>query len=143
MGLLTDIVVADETEAVAIAESPVPSQKWPGVDVEGIDVIKLGLLWAELSHQVYDPELVTAFSELHTASDEGPWVLRVPEPLAQLLADVNDATAASAAEVLVTKEEFEPDGWTVQDVRDVVVELGVLARQALGAGKSLVMWTSL
>jgi len=141
MGVLTDIVVADDTEAPAVAAAAVPSERWPGIDMKGVDEFMLALLWAELSHQASGPELETAFTALHAASEEGPWVSRVPKPFVRLLAQSDDTAAASAARALLAHAEFET--WELHEVREVVDGLRALAREAVRTGKSLILWVCL
>lgn len=144
MGVLTDIVVADSAKAADVASDPDRLRKWPGVDAKGIDSIKLARLWALLSK---DPSKENAGAEFEVvydaAGDDGPWVFRVPEPLVQLIAALDEASTTPVATAWGKSEEFILDGWDADAVRSVLSDLQKLARQAVSRRHALLMWMSL
>jgi hypothetical protein len=143
MGVLTDILVADESEASAIASEGVPTKRWHGIDAKGIDQVKLGTLWALLTEQAYKSELIADFISLHEVSEEGPWVYRVPGSLVKLLAELDDKRAAKTSLTWAATEEFELDGWEGSQVRSFLDQLRSIARDATAKRKGLLMWMSL
>jgi hypothetical protein len=144
MGVLTDIVIANESEAKAIATSSVPSREWPGIDAKGIDQVKLGTLWALLTGQDFKVEsVVNEFVTLHEVSEDGPWVFRVPPQIVKLLADLDDERANTTALAWAATDEFVLAQWEGGAVRSILDELRSLARSANATSKSLLMWMSL
>ena len=113
MGVLTDVVIADEGEAEAVATERVPAKRWRGIDAKGIDQVKLATLWARLAQRGLDVEsivkLTTDFAALFEVSEEGPWVFRIPRPLVELLADLDDQGAVTTAVEWASTEEFMLD----------------------------------
>lgn len=141
---LTDIVIADDEEATELGRSVAPSVRWRrgGIDAKGVDQVKLATLWSLLTRRSFD-EVFGDFETLHEESDEGPWVVRVPPPLARVLADLDDATAAEIVPKWAATEEFLLDRWDAGDVGKFLDELRSLARDAESKGKGLLMWMSL
>ena len=90
MGVLSDLVLASESDVERIGESRVPSQDFPGIDVKGIDTIKLGTLHSFLTGKDFD-SLLPEYDPVLSVSEEGPWVFRVPGELAAALANLPDA----------------------------------------------------
>ncbi len=84
MGVLTDVVIADEGEAEAVATERVPAKRWRGIDAKGIDQVKLATLWARLAQRGLDVEsivkLTTDFATLFEVSEGGPLGLPHPWP---------------------------------------------------------------
>jgi hypothetical protein len=142
-GLVTELVIADEREAVAVAEAPAPSRRWPGIDAQGVDQVKLASLWALLAGRAPDETLIHAFTPLAEISEEGPWVFRFPAALAAALAALDERRAAAAAAAWARTEALEVEGWEPADVRALLDALRGVARAAAAAGKPLLMWVSL
>jgi hypothetical protein len=55
MGVLTDFVAIDRSEAQRVCDSLCPSQDFAGIDAKGIDPVKLGALYALLTGTAFDP----------------------------------------------------------------------------------------
>ncbi len=140
---LTDLVIAEEREARAVADEPGPRRRWTGIDAEGVDQVKLAKLWALLAGREFRDELVYEFVPLHEVSEEGPWVFRVPDPLVQLLAELDDARAFPIVSAWAGIEELELDGWEPESVAPLLDGLRSLARGAHAQKKSLLMRVSL
>lgn len=142
-GLVTELVIADEHEAVAVSEHPAPSRRWPGIDAQGVDQAKLATLWALLAGRPPDDALIHAFTPLAEVSDEGPWVFRVPAELAAALAALDPRRTPSSAAAWARSDELEVEGWEPGDVRALLDALRGVARAAAAARKPLLMWVSL
>jgi hypothetical protein len=148
MGVLSDIIVADPSEAAAInAAEGAHLEQWPCLESRDIDPVKLGTLWQVLSGgSPDDVDAVSAYmmdTVLDQPTPSGPWVFLVPEPLTAALAALGDAAQAPVAERWAATEEFVLDRWQVDDVRDYLRELVARARAARESGKSLLLWMSL
>ena len=143
MGVLTDIVIAHEREAPAVAGEAAPSRRWTGIDATGVDQVKLATLWGLLSGREFRNEWVAEFVPLYEASEDGPWVFRVPDALVQLLADVDDGRAPAIAGRWADTEELQLDEWEPDDARGTIDDLRGLARKARAAATPLLMWVCL
>ncbi len=142
MGVLTDIVIADDAEAVLRAS--VPSEAFPGIDAKGVDVTKLDLLRAILSDSEWDAASVRDFAVLAQEDEQdGPWVFAIPTDLVQAMAGLDGRERKRIAESWAEIEEFKLDGWKRSDVRMLLDALCGLAERAREQGKRLMMWVCL
>lgn len=138
-GLVTEIVMADERDALAVAEDATPSLRWPGIDADGVDQAKLAILWAILSGDAACAERVEAFTPLAEVSEDGPWVFRVPPPLVAALAGIDVGRAPAVAATWARAEELELEDRAPDDVRRLLDGLRGVARAAAVARKPLLM----
>ena len=159
MGLSSDFVVADRSEATAVADT-VDRERWPSLQSSGFTILEVGLLHfvltgADPDAPVSPPRFVTspfsgkeaqvtvgtAYLDGFTCHDDRgeAWVHEVPPSLVEELAKASglDAVAAKWAQL----EELE--GADPEDVKGVLVELQGLARLAREQKKSLLLCTSL
>jgi hypothetical protein len=141
--LVTDLVVADEVEARAVADDPAPCRRWPGIGAPGLDQVKLATLWALLSGEEFRDHLIEAFAPLEEVSQDGPWVFRAPPPLVAALAALDPARATEVATAWAETDVLAVDGWEPEDVRELLDGLRGLARAASAARKPLLMRVSL
>jgi hypothetical protein len=146
MGVLTDFVVASVSDAQRVGESSsCPSRDFDGLDAKGIDTVKLGSLYSVLTGEPTDPGLSGRCTLLFMASDEGPWVMQVPEDLVKLLAELAPKELGSVAAAWAQTEEFSPayENWPVTLVQEVLEGIAELCRQAVAEGKAVLMWMCL
>jgi hypothetical protein len=141
VGVLSDIVVADESQAEAILSMSVPSQELPGADVKGIDTIKLATLESILTGQPY--EQVESHDPVAGDSDGGPWVFAVRPSLVSALATASDTQLSAAATEWSATEEFQLDAWPLDAVRSVLAELTRVSKLATNERKRVFLWMSL
>ena len=140
MGVLTDLVMADEHEAAAVAEADVPIEKFPGVDLKGVSAIQFMTLQWMLTGKRVD-ELFNGYEPVAVASDQGPWVHLLPNELTSALARQSDAQLADLAMRWAATEEFE--GWSQDQVRDVLQSFARFAAEAHAKGKRVFAWICL
>lgn len=147
MSLLTDIIIADRSEAAAInAAGGRHHKKWKTLDGKDVDQVKLGTLAQILAGKTLRAKNVAAFvadKELHGAPGEGPWVYLVPADFVQSLAALSERDKETVAARWAATEEFQLDGWAASDVADYLHELVAYARQSQKLGKDLLMWICL
>src|SRR5690349_13348511 len=103
MGVLSDIIIADPSEAGAINKMAGSHLKhWPCLESKGIDTIKLGTLSQILnSRSLDDVDTVARFMMdrcLDEASEDGPWVYDLPPELASSLASLDNESEEAVAE---------------------------------------------
>src|SRR5580658_1743086 len=102
MGVLSDIIIADRSDAAAInAANGAHLKHWPCLGSKGIDTLKLGTLSQILNDRpVDDVNAVATFmmdGVLDQRSDEGPWVYLVPQQLHSALSSLGEGTRESVA----------------------------------------------
>jgi hypothetical protein len=142
MGVLTDLIMADEGDAEKIVESHYPLGEYPGVDIKGIDSVKLNTFHGILTGKSFE-ELLPQYSPVAEASEEGPWVFMLPVELVERLSQLDDTSVEETAVKWGTTEEFTLAGWDQSAIVTVLGEIVNLARRATSEGKRLFAWMSL
>ena len=159
MGILSDFIVADPTDAGAI-DAATDRARWPTYQSKGFTQLEVAYLHFLLAgadpHAPTSPpkvvvnpftkreatvSVLVAYLDEFTCllQTEGSWVHRLPEAL---VAEIATATnLASIAEAWAGCEELH--GAEPKSLRDVLIELQRLARLAKAEKKSLLLWTSL
>ena len=77
MGILTNIVAAEEDEYAAIGESLRPVDEWSGIERRGIDTAKIATLHCLLTGDEFE-EAVGNYEPVYVG-DEGAVVLRIAD----------------------------------------------------------------
>jgi hypothetical protein len=139
MGILTNIVAAEEDEVEAIGDSLHPVDEWSGISLRDISIAKIATLHSLLTGDLFDDAAVLC-EPIYISPAEGALVLRLAEELKERLAELDeDALEAIAAELTAT-EEFESAGWDEEEVGGMLADLAELARLAESQGQTLFVW---
>ena len=138
MGILTNIVAAEEDEFAAIGESLRPVDEWSGIERRGIDTAKIATLHCLLTGDEFE-EAVSAYEPVYVA-DEGAVVLRIADEVLERLATLDEEALDLVAEELAATEEYEMEQWETEDVQALVIELAELARLAESQGQVMFVW---
>ena len=138
MGILVNIVAAEEDEVEEIASSLHPLEEWSGIERRGLDIAKFATLHCLLTGDHFD--LAAPLYEPVCVSAEGAWVLRMDDAATQRLADLDEEALTLVAEELAATETFEYEGWPEEEVLTLVLVLGELARLAETQGQVLFIW---
>jgi hypothetical protein len=141
--VLTGIVVAEEREAAAVAREAMPRSSWAGIDLRGIEVVKLASLWSLLASREFHLETIEEFLPLHEESDDGPWVYRFPADLAQLLAELDEDAVEPIAGAWAATDELALDGWDPSSTGALLRDLRAIVRAARERRKPLLLWMTL
>lgn len=138
MGILTNIVAAEEDEFAAIGESLHPVDEWSGIERRGIDTAKIATLHCLLTGD----ELGYALSRYEPvyASIEDALVLRLADEVTEKLATLDEDALMRVGEELAATEEFELEGCDADEVQDMVLALAELAQIAESQGQVLFVW---
>ena len=142
MGVLSDLVVAPETDAQRVAEALVPSKAFGGIDIKGIDTVKFATLHAIVTKRTFE-DVLPEYDPAVQVSDEGPWVTRIPPELVAALAALTADERDRVAAVWAKTDEFRLDRWDVGHVAAGLDAICRLAKKATGAGQALFLWMSL
>ena len=138
MGILTNIIAADEDEVEAIGESSRPVEEWSGIERRSIDTAKIATLHCLLTGDEFD-QAVGAYEPVYVA-DEGAVVLRIADEVMEKLATLEEEMLERVAEELAATEEFEMEDWDAEEVQALVMDLADLARLADSQGQVLFVW---
>jgi len=138
LGILTNIVAAEEDEIAAIGESLRPVDEWSGIERRGIDTAKIATLHCLLTGDEFE-EAIGAYEPVYVA-DEGAVVLRIADEVMERLATLDEDALDLVAGELAATEEYELEQWDAEDVQALVMDLADLARLADSQGQSLFVW---
>ncbi|MGE5467570.1 MAG: hypothetical protein ACM3Y9_09125 [Ignavibacteria bacterium] len=140
MALVTNIVAAEEDEVEAVGQSDRPVDEWSGLEARDIDSTKLATLHCLLSGDDLE-EALGAYEPVYDAlDDDGAIVVRIPTSIAERLAELEEESLEEIGAELAATEEFELDGWPVEDVQALLVAMGDLARLAEAQGQVMLAW---
>jgi len=138
LGILTNIIAAEEDEFAAIGESLHPLEEWSGIERRDMDTAKIATLHClltgdelEQAFYLYEPVYVGV---------EGALVLRLTDEVVDKLATLDEEALERVAEELSATEEYELEQWDADEVQDMVMELAELAQLAQSQGQTLFVW---
>ena len=140
MGVLSELIIGDQKKAERIAKMGMPSKVFEGIDIKGIDTIKLANLNAILSQKTYED-----FEFMHDpiGSTEGTWVFLIPPDLVATLASLKSESIAGIALEWGKTEEFRLEKWPEPLIEQTLSEICDLASKALAAKRDVLLWMSL
>jgi hypothetical protein len=138
LGILTNIVAAEEDEYAAIGESLRPVDEWSGIERRGIDTAKIATLHCLLTGDEFE-EAIGSYEPVY-ATDEGAIVLRLADEVLERLATLDEDALELVAEELAATEEYEMEQWDAEEVQALVMELADLARLAESQDQVLFVW---
>lgn len=138
MGILTNIVAAEEDEFVAIGESLRPLEEWSGIERRGIDTAKIATLHCLITGEEFDMA-ISAYEPVHVGG-EGAVVLRLADEVTERLATLDEEALELVAGELAATEDFEMEQWDPEEVLALVLDLADLARLADAQGQVLFVW---
>jgi len=142
MGILSDLVIANEEDVNAILSAPVPSQSFDGLDIKGIDTVKLAMLHGILTDRTLE-DLLPEYDPIAEASENGPWVFRLPKDLVEKLAQMSEQDRNLVSNKWAEIEEFALDGWELANVQNTLEAICNTAVSAESTGRGLYLWISL
>jgi hypothetical protein len=137
MHIVTHFLVAPEEDIADIGDAIKPLKSWRGIERRGVDSEKLVMLHSLLTDDAFD--LAVSFYEPVYVSDEGAMVLPLAARLLDALTDLDEESLETLAEELAASESFELEGWPVDEVHDLLIDLADLAQQAAGEELPLLM----
>ena len=138
MGIVTNIVAAEEDEFAAIGESLHPVEEWSGLERRDIDTAKIATLHCLLTGDELEQALY-AYEPLYVGV-EGAMVLRLADEVVDKLAALDEDALEQVGAELAATEEFEIEQWDADEVQDMVLELAELAQLAQSQEQILFVW---
>ena len=139
MGILTNIVAAEEDEVEAIGDSLQPADEWSGISLRDVSIAKLATLHSLLTGDLFE-DAAALCEPIYISPAEGALVLRLADELKERLAEIDEDTLDAVAAELAATEEFETAGWDEEAVGEMLTDLADLARLAESQGQTLFVW---
>lgn len=140
--MLCDLVPGTPNEAERIAASSNASKEFGGIDIKGIESVKLAKLHALMTKKSYKA-VNASYGLVAEGGEEGPWVIRLPDELTAGLAALDAAKEKKLAAEWAKTEEFALDKWKPAAVASVLSAMCELARKTKKDKKSLFLWMTL
>lgn len=138
MGILVNIVAAEEDELEDVGASQHPLDDWSGIERRGLDIAKLATLHCLLTGDEFEHAAI--LHEPVLVSDEGAWVLRIDDEARMRLAELDEEALTQVAYELAATEAYELEGWPEEEVLALVLDLADLARLAETQDQVLFAW---
>ena len=129
METLADLIVATLDERPAVLASDYPLESFQGVNVDGLDPLKVASLHACLADKAFD-QVVPAYQPMAEASPNRPWLVRLPVELTVVLAGIAPQDIPAAAAAWATTEPLRQAGWSGQQAEKYLARLSHFSRLA-------------
>lgn len=139
MGILVNIVSADEEDVEAIGESQHPVVEWSGIEARDIDTAKIVTLHCLLTGEGLE-DAFYAYEPVYVSGYDGAIVLRIPDVVMEKLASLEEDALEAVGEELAATEEFEMNDWPTEEIQSLVEELAALARLAESQDQAMFVW---
>lgn len=139
MGILTNIIAAEDDEVEAIGDSLQPVDEWSGISLRDVSIAKIATLHSLLTGDLFD-DAAALCEPIYISPAEGALVLRLADELKERLAELEEETLDAVATELAATEEFEMAGWDEEAVSEMLADLADLARLAESQGQTLFVW---
>jgi hypothetical protein len=134
-----DLILAASDEAAAIVASDYPLGSFKGVNVDGLDPLKLAALHSLLNGRPVEVVL-REYQPVAQASPSGPWLIRLPGELIELLGKIPPPDQAAVAARWAATHLAQEESWTDQDADDFLGRLVPFAQTAAFEGVELFLW---
>lgn len=138
--MLTHLIIAAHSDAEAICLNWPQAQKWPGLQMAGLNTglfPALAMAWNDKSQA----ERLGADALVVTmAGQQGPWVFHLPDDFRDRLAALTPDEFPTLAQAWAQEEELQDFGWTAVDLEALLAKLQEFASRASRERKSLLLW---
>jgi hypothetical protein len=139
MGILTNIIAAEDDEVEAIGEAQHPVAEWSGIEMRDVDTAKIATLHSLLTGDLFD-DAIAHYEPVYVSATEGALVLRLADEVTERLAEFDEDVLVDVAAELAATEEFETTGWGDEAIAAMLADLAELARLAESQGQALFVW---
>jgi hypothetical protein len=141
MGVLSDLVPGTDADIPRIFAAGNPAHSFAGIDIKGIDSVRLAELHAVVSGTKVKA-LLDQYEPLPLTPDDERWLFRVPAALTEALAVLAPEQREDVARRWAQCESMASDDWG-NDVCEVLDAIADLASRTIASGKGLFLWMSL
>ena len=139
MGSLADLILAESSDAPAIIASEYPLGTFKGINVDGLDPLKLAALHSIFTDKDFS-NLLGHYTPVAEASASGPWLIELPGELMTFLAELAPQDHASAAVKWASTVQLQEEGWSMLDAEQFLGQVAHFAKIAAFEGKDVYLW---
>ena len=144
VGVLSVIIAAETVDRAAIGLDPYPPDRWPSIEVSGIDPIKLSTLHYLASGRtpgrIKTLLCVMRFRYVGGDKKEGPWLLGIPKSVCKSFASMDPLHAHALAVKWGDTDELQAHDWSMEDAQNFIIELSSFARESMQHKSRLFLW---
>ena len=143
MGLLTDVVVADPSEAKKVCEN-INSKEFVWKEEPDLSVSMLVALQCVLAKKPITKELYKEYPLIFQKGTEGPWVNKISDELVLLLSKIDEKSIPGIVKLWMKEKEADPiQEAPVNLVEKCLKDLRWLSIEASGRKKKLLLRVNL
>ena len=139
MGSLADLIIALSGDVPTIVASEYPLGTFKGINVDGLDPLKLAALHSSFTAKEFS-DLLEQYQPVAEASASGPWLIKFPDELTAFLADIAPQDHASTAAKWASTDQLQGEGWSEQDAEQFIARVAYFAQTAAFEGKDVYLW---
>ena len=139
MGSAADLILADPQNAVGIVAVDYPLGTFKGVNVDGLDPVKLAALHSLFVSSSFG-DVLRDYQPVAQASPTGPWLVRVPDQLITFLGSIAPPDQLSVAARWASVDQISDAGWSAEVADQFLGRLVPFAQIAAFEGKGLFLW---
>jgi hypothetical protein len=136
MGSAADLILAADDEGPAIIASDYALGSFRGINVDGLDPLKLAALHAVLAGKEFG-NLLAEYQPIAEASPNGPWLIKFPGELVGFLAGIPPEDHASVAVKWATSDQLQEEGWSAEIAEPFIARVVHFAQNAGYEGKEV------
>ncbi len=139
MSSAADLILAAPNDAPAIVASDYPLGSFKGVNVDGLDPLKIAALHALFVDRPF-VEVLREYQPVAQASPDGPWLVRLPGELIVLLGKISPPDQPSVAAKWAGTDQAREEGWSTEDADQFLGRLVPFAQSAAFDRNDLYLW---
>ncbi len=139
MGSLADLIIALSSDAPAIVASEYPLGTFKGINVDGLDPLKLAALHSLFTAKDFS-DLLEHYQPVAEASASGPWLIKFPDELIAFLADIAPQNHASTAAKWASTDQLQGEEWSEQEAEQFLARVVNFAQTAAFEGMDVFLW---
>ncbi len=134
-----DLILASAGDAPSIVASEYPLGTFKGVNIDGLDPLKLAALHSLFTTGTAQ-DVLQDYQPVAQASPQGPWLVRLPPELLTFLGKIAPPDQITVATNWAATPEAQDESWSPEDADQFLSRLVPFAQSAAFEGKELFLW---
>ncbi|MGB2897165.1 MAG: hypothetical protein WBB65_13495 [Anaerolineales bacterium] len=139
MGSNADLIIASSSDVPTIVASEYPLGTFKGINADGLDPLKLAVLHSLVTAKDFS-DLLEHYQPIAEASTRGPWLIKLPDELITLLANLAPQDHASTTAKWASTDQVEEEWWSEQDAEQFFARIVHCSQSAVFEGKDVFLW---
>ena len=127
------IAPPEAAEAIAFDEEAI--DRWPSIWLRHVGDLELVALWNVIDEKAQESEVTLMADLIFQGSDEGPFVMRVPQQFIAAVASIPDDERRDVVAKWTHDAELPDWRWRQEEVTKLLQELRTFAQQAVASGQ--------